>query len=111
MNLCSSISLTDVITAIESCPARKARACDGPVGDSPCTKPTGADTAPGAVEQPGAGTNESFFSPVMSWRRAGNTEGGGEKMPASESGKEASCEEASSEEESGVEESGEEESG
>ncbi|KAJ1202499.1 hypothetical protein NDU88_006298 [Pleurodeles waltl] len=71
------------------------------VGDSTCTKPTGADTAPGAREQPGAGTNKTLSSAVTSWARDGNAEGGGEKTPLSEGGEESGGEE---EEESSKEE-------
>ncbi|KAJ1135352.1 hypothetical protein NDU88_001792 [Pleurodeles waltl] len=63
--------------------------CDGPVGDGPCTKPTCADTAPGAQEQPGAGTNERCSSAMTSGMRNGNPEEGVEKRLASESGRRA----------------------
>ncbi|KAJ1139683.1 hypothetical protein NDU88_006050 [Pleurodeles waltl] len=83
--------------------------CDGPVGDGPCTKPTSADTAPGAQEQPGAGTNERYSSAMTSELRKGNREEGVEKRSASATGEEESGEKKSNEEESGEEESGEQE--
>ncbi|KAJ1092011.1 hypothetical protein NDU88_005125 [Pleurodeles waltl] len=85
----------------------KAKVCDGPVRDCPYTKLTGADTAPGAREQPGAGTNQMSLSAVTSSARDGNTERGGEKTLVSEGDEERGGEEeerGSEEEESGGEE-------
>ncbi|KAJ1215454.1 hypothetical protein NDU88_003063 [Pleurodeles waltl] len=81
--------------------------CDGPVGDGPCTKPTCADTAPGAQEQPGTGTNERYSSAMKSELRNRNREEGVAKRSASVTGEGKSGEEKSGEEQSGEEESGE----
>ncbi|KAJ1184503.1 hypothetical protein NDU88_001309 [Pleurodeles waltl] len=58
-------------------------ACDGPTRFSPYTKPTGADTAPGALELPGAGTNQLSLSTVTEGPGRGTAEPRGREKPAS----------------------------
>ncbi|KAJ1104163.1 hypothetical protein NDU88_001578 [Pleurodeles waltl] len=57
--------------------------CDGTIGDSPHTTLTGADTAPGAREHPGAGTNGMSLTAVMLSPGSGTAEPGTEEKPAS----------------------------
>ncbi|KAJ1177722.1 hypothetical protein NDU88_002974 [Pleurodeles waltl] len=57
--------------------------CDGPIGDSPHTAPTGADTAPGARERPGAGTNRMSLTAVTQRPGSGTAKPGTEEKPAS----------------------------
>ncbi|KAJ1175288.1 hypothetical protein NDU88_000576 [Pleurodeles waltl] len=66
-------------------------ACDGPIGDSPHTTPTCADTAPGAREHPGAGTNRTSRLAVT--RRPGSGNADPEEEKASSQGEEARNEE------------------
>ncbi|KAJ1120110.1 hypothetical protein NDU88_008285 [Pleurodeles waltl] len=57
--------------------------CDAPVGDGPYTIVTGADTAPGTPERPGAGANQEPAQPVT-WRsRGGSRRSGALKTPMS----------------------------
>ncbi|KAJ1209940.1 hypothetical protein NDU88_005309 [Pleurodeles waltl] len=50
--------------------------CDGPIRDSPHRTPTGADTAPGAREHPGAGTNRMSLTAVTLSPGSGTAEPG-----------------------------------
>ncbi|KAJ1216591.1 hypothetical protein NDU88_004192 [Pleurodeles waltl] len=57
--------------------------CDGPTRGSTYTKPTGADTAPGAPELPGAGTNQLSLTTVTEGPGRGTAEPRGKEKPVS----------------------------